>query len=177
MPCQVMRVSSCPWLRIGPDCAIVGSEVSLIRDSDNSAGRVSTADRLLNATLLLNHGPGLAAHLERAPSLHVMVLAADADPHRVAISDCHPHVIARNPHLDRPPAPTHREGHAAPFRRQPRSKGDRVAAQLQTGEAEYYRLPHTPQSGDPYAAGTVRVEFKVGGRSLCARKRRSVRSR
>ena len=44
MPCQVMRVSSCPCLRIGSDCAIVGSEASLIRDSDSSAGRASTAD-------------------------------------------------------------------------------------------------------------------------------------
>ena len=30
----------------------------------------------------------------------------------------------------------------------------------------YYRLPQTPESGDPYAAGTVRVEFKVRGCGL-----------
>ena len=36
----------------------------------------------------------------------------------------------------------------------------------EAGEAEYYRLPQTPESGDPYAAGTVRVEFKVRGCGL-----------
>ena len=38
--------------------------------------------------------------------------------------------------------------------------------QVETGEAEYDRLPQTPQSGDPYAAGAVRVQFKVCSRGL-----------
>ncbi len=38
--------------------------------------------------------------------------------------------------------------------------------QAKAGEAEYYRLPQPPQSGDPYAAGAVRVQFKVRGRGL-----------
>ena len=49
------------------------------------------------------------------------------------------------------------------------SRGVRAIAspsRSKAGEAEYYRLPQTPQSGDPYAAGAVRVQFKVGGRGL-----------
>src|SRR5215469_14255529 len=41
-----------------------------------------------------------------------------------------------------------------------------VALQIEAGEAENYRLPETSQSGDPYAAGTIRVQFKVLGRGL-----------
>ena len=103
---------------------------------------------------------------QRAPSVQAVGFAADADCHRFAIGDRHPHRIAGNPHLNRPPAPPHREGHAEPFRWQSRIEGDRIAIQAEAGEAEYYRLPQTPQSGDPYAAGAVRVQFKVGGRGV-----------
>jgi hypothetical protein len=93
-------------------------------------------------------------------------LAADADRHWFAIGDRHPHFIACNPRLNRPPAPTHRERDAEPFRWQLRIEGERVTIQREAGESEYYRLPQTPQSGDPYAAGAVRVQFKVRGRGL-----------
>ena len=42
----------------------------------------------------------------------------------------------------------------------------RVAHQVEPGEAEHDGLPQTPQSGDPNAAGAVRVQLKVRGGGL-----------
>jgi len=41
---------------------------------------------------------------------------------------------------------------------------NRIAAEVQPGEAEYDRLPQTAQSGDPDAAGAVRVQLKISSR-------------
>ena len=95
-----------------------------------------------------------------------MGLVTDADLHRFAISDRHSHRVAGNPHLHRSAAPKHCKGHAAPFGWQPRSDGQRIAVQTEPGEAQYYRLPQTAQSGDPDAAGAIRVQFKVCGRGV-----------
>src|SRR5215468_7364974 len=50
--------------------------------------------------------------------------------------------------------------------REPRIDPKHIAPQVKAGEAENYRLPETSQSGDPYTAGAVRVQFKVRSRGL-----------
>ena len=45
-------------------------------------------------------------------------------------------------------------------------QADHFAGKVETCEAEHDRLPDSPQPGDPYAAGAVRVELKVGSSSL-----------
>jgi len=41
--------------------------------------------------------------------------------------------------------------------REPRLDAEDLALQVEAGEAENYRLPQTPQAGNPYTAGAVRV--------------------
>ena len=50
--------------------------------------------------------------------------------------------------------------------RESRVDAEDVALRAEAREPKYDRLPQTPQSGDPYAAGTVRVQFKVRGRGM-----------
>src|SRR6516162_10329817 len=49
---------------------------------------------------------------------------------------------------------------------EPRINAKHIDLYAQAGEAEHYRLPQTSQSGDSYATGAVRVQFKVGGCGL-----------
>src|SRR5262249_4771085 len=86
--------------------------------------------RLGNRTILdLNPRPGVAAHFQRASAVQAVGRAADADCHGFALGDRHSHRSGGNPHPNRPPAPTHREGHAEPFQWQLKIEGDRVAIQ------------------------------------------------
>ena len=59
-------------------------------------------------------------------------------------------------------------------RRQTRVDAERIAAEIETGEAEHHRLPQPAQAGDADAAGAVRIEFEVGGRGLAQIAKRHV---
>src|SRR5689334_16281449 len=104
--------------------------------------------------------------LQRRACRQNVLGGSDPDLHRLPLHQLRHHSIGTDPNYHGTAPPAHRERQGAPLGRQLRIDRKRITVKVKPGKADYYCLPQTPQSSDPYAAGTVRVQFQVGGRGL-----------
>src|SRR5215469_8993689 len=161
LPCEATRGSTVHEKR-GNVCAPRDGSTSPLW----SAQTVERLRRRADGDARAGNEGRLQRRLQRRARRQLPRGSCDPHLHGFAVRQRYLHGAARDADGHRPASPAHAERQAAPLGRQLRVDSERVAHQVEAGEADYDRLPERAQPGNTHTTGAVGVEVKVEGSGL-----------